>query len=294
MQQLDIFNDSRDRVLINAVADAVGLGAVAQARSAVEALRAEFPHDRHLEPAATLIEALAVEEGTGSQPLADHNAAIAARQALEGELQNAALMLLGSAAATRWLAVRWRALGRRASALAYAPECAQAHAAALFVAACDWAQAAEATAGIESWRRKPQPLAWMVQARWRLHGPDATWPLLAESAWLAPQHMPALLASLGDARLNKLQRRFEAFDAGAGSADDWVWWPAWLLVEQPLLAAPLDTAHTAGEAPHERAFKRMQSLLRLERQGRHHDIVALRRELQGLHPALFAAYMATR
>ena len=72
------------------------------------------------------------------------------------------------------------------------------------------------------------------------------------------------------------------------------WRPAWLLVEQPLLTAPLDRAQTAAEAAPERGFKLVLSLLRLERQGRHPDIVAQRRQLQALHPALFAIYMGTR
>ena len=205
MQQLDIFNDSRDRVLVNAVAEAVGLSDIARAQSALQALRDEFPVDRHVQPATLLIDALSAEHRVAAQPLADHAAALAARQALEGDVGQAAHALLGSTEAAPWLATRWRALGRRAAALA-----------------------------------------------------------------------------------------FEAFDAGPDAATAGAWWPAWLLVEQPLMAAPMDTAQTAGQAAPERCFKLLQSLLRLERQGRHRDIVALRRELRGLHPALLTAYMATR
>ena len=294
MQQLDIFNDSRDRVLVNTLAEAIVQGSVTRARSAADALRAEFPNDQHLAPALVLIEALAAETIAGTQPLADLTAAQAARQALEDAVQAAAQALLGGTEATPWLAARWCALAHRAGALPFEPLYAQSHAAALFAAARAWPQMAEAALGIASWRRKPQPLDWVAQARWHLQGPDAWLPLAAELAWLAPQKLPPLLARVGDARLHKQQHRFEAFDADDNPASAWVWWPAWLLVDQPLLAAPLDGAQTDGAAPPERCFKVLQSLLRLERQGRHHDIVALRRELQGLHAALFAAYMATR
>lgn len=297
MQQLDIFNDSRDRVLINTLAEVIEQGDAAQARAAETALRQEFPDDRHLPAAARLIEQLDQEAQAGTTPLADHAAALAARLALEGSVHDAAHTLLGHGAAAAWRAGRWCALARRAGALRYVPAQADACAAALFIKGRSWAEAAMAVAAIDSWRRQPEPLCWMVQARWHVHGADATWPLLAEAAWLAPQRMPALLAGLDDPRLLKWVRAFEAFDACYDQADTttaWLWWPAWLLVEQPLLAAPLDSAQTAGAAPPERAFKLLQSLLRLERQGRHRDIVALRRELQGLHHALFAAYMAPR
>lgn len=46
----------------------------------------------------------------------------------------------------------------------------------------DWAEAA----AIPSWRRIPQPLLWMTEARWRQSGAGAGWPLLAEACWLAP------------------------------------------------------------------------------------------------------------
>jgi hypothetical protein len=297
MQQLDIFEDSRDRVLVNTLADSLMAGDVGQARAAATALQREFPADPHLPPAALLTETLAAEQQAAGTPLADLASGMAACGALQGPVAEAARHLLGGGAAASWLAERSRALARRAAALPFDPGHAPSHAAALFLAGRAWAEAAAAVAGIEAWRRKPQPLDWMAQAHWRLHGQDATWPLLAELAWLAPQRMPALLRSLGDPRMNKLLDAFEAFeglDEGPATAAAWPWWPAWLLVQQPLLAGPLETAQTPGVAAPERCFKLLQSLLRLERQGRHHDIVALRRDLQGLNPALFAAYMATR
>ena len=83
MQQLDIFNDSRDRVLVNALADSVGRCDVAQARAAAAALQGEFPDDRHLPSAALLIEALAAEALTREHALVHLDAAGAARRTLE-------------------------------------------------------------------------------------------------------------------------------------------------------------------------------------------------------------------
>jgi hypothetical protein len=279
-------------MLINALAEAVAREDPPAAQQAAAALAAAFPDDRHLAPAAGLILALAAETEAGDQPWPDAAAATRARHTLGSTLQPDALTLLGTEAAAHWLRARWRALARRARLLPFHGTDADIHAAALWLQARAWDEAASAVVGIESWRRKPQPLAWMVQARWHQAGPDAAWPLLAELAWLAPQRVPLLVAGLPDPRLARLARTFEG--SLEATAPDWAWWPAWLLVEQPLLAAPLDAAQTAGTAPAERGFKLLLSLLRLEREGRHHDIVALRRELQALHAELFAAYMRTR
>lgn len=291
MHQLDIFADSRDCMLANALAEALAGADIAASLAAAATLRDEFPGDRHLAPAAHLIDALQAEQQAGDTPFADTGSAAAARQHLQHKLQPAALDMLGTEGAQRWLATRWQALARRARTLPFDGASTELHAAALFLQGRGWAAAAAAVQGIESWRRKPQPLAWAVQAGWHLDGPDSVWLLLAELAWMAPQRLPTLLALLPDPRLHKLARGFEgAFDTEPG----WAWWPAWLLVEQPLLAAVLQSAQPGADTDAERGFRLVLALLRAERQGRHHDRVAQRQQLKDLHPALFAAYMATR
>lgn len=55
MQQLDIFDDSRDVMLRNALAEALAAGSTGAARAAAAALRAEFPGDPALGTAAVLL-----------------------------------------------------------------------------------------------------------------------------------------------------------------------------------------------------------------------------------------------
>lgn len=64
--------------------------------------------------------------------------------------------------------------------------------------------------------------------------------------------------------------------------------------DQPLLAGPLSPANAPAETAPGEAFTVVMALLRLERQARHHEIVAHRARLQALSAPLFAAYMATR
>ncbi|MFP3656535.1 hypothetical protein SB777_37095, partial [Burkholderia sp. SIMBA_052] len=83
------------------------------------------------------------------------------------------------------------------------------HAAPLFLLAARWAEASDAVSRVASWRRIPAPLCWMAEARYRLDGLDAAWPLLVELAWLSPSRFDQLSSRLGDACVNTLRRAFD-------------------------------------------------------------------------------------
>lgn len=83
-------------------------------------------------------------------------------------------------------------------------------------------------------------------------------------------------------------------DPVTASGADWAWLPAFALIDQPLLAGPLSSAKPSADAATGRAFQAVMALLRLERQGRHHEIVTYRARLKSLSAPLFAAYMSTR
>jgi len=91
-------------------------------------------------------------------------------------------------------------------------------------------------------------------------------------------------------------RRFdERFDPGpGGDTNALVWFPAWLLTEQPALLPRLREARTGQDGEPERCFRLLAELLGLERQGRHRDLIDGRKRLRDQQPALYATYMATR
>jgi hypothetical protein len=313
MQQLDIFDDGRDSQLAHALAEAVRAGDAMAALRAWRALQAEFPDDRHLPAASELLACLQADAQGGAVHFTEAEVARQDITDIEQTLEPAAERVLGATDARAWLAQRWRRLAVRCAGLAYRSDARDVHAAALWLRAGAWAEAAQAVQGIESWRRRPTPLGWMAQARSRLEGVDAAWPLVAELAWLRPDRLPGLVAPLPQPEFSKLARRFEAmvdadFDAaapgdgriaaanpcGCDDAERWAWWPAWLLVEQPLLYKPLSAAQPLRDSAAERAFQLMLALLHLERRGSHHELIAHRRQLHGPSPTLFVAYMATR
>ncbi|MBI5718501.1 MAG: hypothetical protein HZC37_12535 [Burkholderiales bacterium] len=291
-QQLDIFADSGDVMRRNACADAVLADDAVAARAALAAWRAEWPDDALLEPAARLCAFLHADGRAQPAPALSTSEVQRAGQVLDGEIGPAAATVLGPEA-TAWLHDRWRRLAEQARAVPWHPEHAPAHAAALFLRAAQWQAAAQAVQSIESWRRIPQPLLWMAEARWHIDGADAAWPLLAEAFWLAPERAHALLESLADTRLRRLLTRFED-DFAPDRERDWAWWPAWLAVDQPLLAEVLDRAEKMPDRDAAAGCHLVIALLRLERGGLHHDLVAARKELRALEPRLFECYMRTR
>lgn len=289
--QLDIFEHSRDLMLRNDVLHALEQRDASAARQVWRQLQTEYARDDALAALHTLVATLEQpQQGAFASPAE----AAAAVDELQQPITAAARQLWPAATASAWLAPLWARLAERAAALPYRADASELHAAALWLRAGRFEQAALAVAGIASWRRIPAPLSWMAQACCRRDGVDTHWALLAELAWLSPQRLDALCRSLGDPVLERLRQRFDAGFEGDGNEHDLAWFPAWLLCERPALAARLGQAEPGLQQPPERAMRLLLDLLHLERQGRQHDLPARRRQLRELHPALFALYMKTR
>ncbi len=289
-QQLDIFEHSHEVMLRNDVLAHLLDRAAVPARKALQVLAAGYPQDRALADFERLVMAL---EGGGPTALPDHAAVAHARAQLLEHVAPAARRTTGDGAAA-WLRESWHELAQRATHLPFQAHLAEDHAAALWLRAERWADAARAAASIESWRRIPAPLAWMVQARCQQGELDACWGMLAELAWLAPARLDALLRDLNDPLLRRLHKKFGAEFDGTGELSDLAWFPAWALVASPALAPHLAQARASQHSAPERGMRLVLELLGLERQGRHHELVQRRRALRDLHGPLYAAYMATR
>ena len=289
--QLDIFEHSRDVMIRSDVVAALERGEPVAARAGWQVLHAEFPADDCLPALDVLVSTL---DRQCCAHFTDHAAARLARLDLQQRVEPAALRMLGQGPGARWLALRWQALALRATRLAFDAEQSDEHAAPLLLRAGDWAAATAVVAGIDAWRRIPAPLSWMAEARTHTHGLDAAWPLLAELAWLSPTRFEALSKALRDPLLEALLGKFNAEYEGDGAVADLAWFAAWVLIEEPALAPRLNEATPSlGSAP-EQAMRLMVALRRLERQGRHHELVLRRKALRSLNPALFGAYMKTR
>jgi hypothetical protein len=290
-QQLDIFDHSRDTVLCNDVAASLERHDPACARSAWGTFADEFPNHESLAPLGVLVDAL--EQRTAA-PFQDHDAMHDACRVLSEVIEPAAVRIFGKRAGAAWLVTQWREIAQRAAPLRFRNERSDDHAAPLWLRAGDWSAASDAVARIESWRRSPAPLAWMAEARYRVHDLDGAWGLLAELAWLSAERFDQLTKRLSDPLLERLRKTFDATFEGHGDVRDLAWFPAWVLTEKPGLSRQLGEAQRCLHTEPEQAMRLLLELLGLERQGRHHDVVARRKALRDAHPSLYAAYLKAR
>lgn len=289
--QFDFFNDKQSVVLRNDVIFALEKFDAPRAQLAWETLTQDEPHDAAAVPLLRLI--VSLRDSTPA-PFQSHAEMRAACLEMQDIITPAALAGMGRTAATAWLNARWQALATRAAALPYQSEYPADHAAPLWLQTRQWQAAAEAVAQIESWRRIPAPLSWMLQARLQLQGLQANWGLLAELAWLAPQRLAHVVQQTAEPILQALVRKFEEGFEDAGDADDLAWFPAWVLTERPTLAPALTQAQASQHTQPEQAMRTMIELLGLERQGRQREVLVHRKTLRELNSALYAAYMAMR
>lgn len=289
--QLDIFEHSRDVMLRNELAQALQRRDAQAAKSARQALATEYPVDPALADAATLLESLSYFDAARFAAPAEVQQTC---ERVEKDVAPAARRQFGGAAADAWLSTLWASLARRASQLPYCRDEPQSHCAELWLRAGEWEAAVEAVERIESWWRIPAPLAWMARARWQVSGLDLALPRLVELAWVSPRRFEELARSLQDRALHALLQRFDADFEGGGDSDDAAWFPAWLLTERPQFSELPAAARTSRGSPAEQGWQLLMTLLSLERQGRHADLIEHRRRLKGLHEGLYRSYMKSR
>ena len=111
---------------------------------------------------------------------------------------------------------------------------------------------------------------------------------------MAPRRAQALAPRLDLPELDRLLRGFDAEFEGEGAADDFAWFPAWLLIADRRRAAGLQLAQAGAHTRPETCARIVLRLLALERQGRHAELVEARRKLRDSHPVLYTRYMQDR
>jgi hypothetical protein len=287
--QLDIFEHSRDVILRNAAIDALRERDTRACAQAVAALTAEYGADPLLPAFSIICEKLHTPL---PKPIA-REVAIAILQELDDAVASAAHAVFGKEAQA-WLSPFYAELAAAIADYPFDSGDESLHAAPLLLRARHWMDASVCIEAIASWRRQSAPLAWMIEARCHPAGFDAIMPLLAELAWMAPQRAQLLAPRLELPALDRLVRNFDAEFEGAGTPDDFTWFPAWALIADNRLAECLRLSQAGANTRSEYCARIVLGLLLFERQGRHAELVEGRRKLREVHAALFARYMQGR
>jgi hypothetical protein len=288
--QLDLFLDSQAVMHANEAADALSARDASRAAAALERLGHEAPDH----PALSALRVLAGGLAGWRKPGADPQAIARAVRWLDDELAPAAGQVLG-AAAPAFVAGFFGELAEAARGVAYEPAHAEAHRAGLCLRCGEWAEAEEAARTIPGVARSPDALQWLSVARYRRDGLAAARPSLFALAWHAPERLASVRAELAD---ELLEREWAAFERACEwesipEAELPAWFPAWLLLEHPVVGKELsDTAFP--DIPAANAARLLMELVELERQGNQRRLVGERERLRRLNPELFALYMARR
>jgi hypothetical protein len=111
---------------------------------------------------------------------------------------------------------------------------------------------------------------------------------------MAPRRAEALIERVKMAELTPLVRSFNTEFEGEGTANDFAWFPAWLLIVHPGLRDRFHGAQAGANTPPERCARLVLELLAFERQGRHAMLVEGRKKLRDAHRMLFERYMQSR
>lgn len=292
MRQLDIFLDSHEVALANAVVAALCAHEGERAAQAVASLRAEAPQRPELPAFALLADCLALFEKPDLAAL-DTNAMAAVVDLLEARVVPAA-RVLGSRSEA-FLPFFWKRLARAAGD-AFDAQRPHLAAADLFLRAGDHAAAETAARAIVGHPTHPAVLRWQAIARHRLAGATGALAEIFAAAWHHPDRFPALLAELGDTRLDRDWSQFQA----AVDELDAAWFPAWYLNHHSEAVGAIDAALQRYPRPADEPRSAMHAcvllagIVELEERGHSRELIEQRARLRALDAEFFALYMRSR
>ena len=281
--QLDLFIDSAQTAAVNALLDSLIARDADQARQALERLvRIDRDHGQRFH-ASKLISALEAPVPEGSAQ------GLELLERMEREWVPAASILLG-ARRRDFLAPLWRDIARALGPAPFDPSRPERHATRAYCEGLDWEHLRQSVLAVPGYATEPVLLARLAEAHWRLHdraNAIESWFALCR---LAPEVFERVIeaADFPDWALRNAWR--VALEQDFEPEMTPVWFPAWMLLEEPGLAGVLAPRHT-DDAP-SRAFDMVIALLvhpDLDERG-----IELRRSLQAIYPGLLGRFLAKR
>ena len=208
---------------------------------------------------------------------------------MEREWVPAATILLG-AHRRDFLAPLWRDIARALGPAPFDPSRPERHATRAYREGLAWEHLRQAVLAAPGYATEPVLLARLAEAHWRL--PDRA---NAIESWfalchLAPEVFERVIeaADFPDWALRSAWRVALEQDFEPEMTAEW--FPAWMLLEEPGLAAALAPCRTDDDPS--RAFDATMSLLAHPSLDGHG--IELRRSLQAIHPGLLERFLAKR
>ena len=289
-QQLDLFVDGHDALLVHAVVTRLLADDPDRATSQLAILRREHPAHPDLAALALLTDSL---RASPPSP-ASHAIVTTMLEQVDRTLVPVAQRLLGRDAAN-FLKPLWHTLAMTASSLKFDESYPRAHASWLCQQLDDWAAVRAAVEAEPDWATRPllrYRLGLALHHLGESAGAIRQWLPLC---WIDPALFARYAPTLPNAMLREGWEAFERAGSFGESPDDAIhaaeWFPAWLLVRHRRLADLFQAANVPDAGITSEVFRALLALVPLERSGLSDDLITHRRALQRLSPELFAYYM---
>ncbi|MDE2050991.1 MAG: hypothetical protein KGJ72_08235 [Gammaproteobacteria bacterium] len=273
--QMDLFFDNPVVALTTGIASALAGADATEATRLLDALYAKEPNHPDLAAFDRLLESLRRLR----QPVAE------ARELLEflAAISPAARRLLG-ARARDLLVPLWRHLAEATRALAYSPPQPLLHASYAWIQAQAWEEAEASVLAEPEWRRHAPLGLRLVESRLRRRRRTEALSAWCELCWHTPSEAGEAVEKLRWSEIHSLwQRLLDSEDALAPEE-----FPAWLLLQEPMLARQLPADLPLGSSPAEQHYRLVHRWVSARAAGRAAEDLALRKELKPRQPALFA------
>lgn len=281
--QLDLFIDSAQTAAVNALLNALNARDAGKAREALARLVGMDRDHGQRFYASALISSLEVPAPAGPERGFEQ------LERMEREWVPAAAALLG-ARRRDFLAPLWRDIGRALDPAPFDPDHPERHASRAYREGLDWERLRRSVLAVPGYEKAPVLLVRLAEACWRLRERVEAIESWFALCHLAPEAFERLIeaADFPDWALRNAWRVALEQDLEYAMAPEW--FPAWMLIEEPGLAAGLAPRHR-DDAP-SRAFDTVMALLAhrsLDERG-----MELRRSLKEIAPGLLERFLARR
>ena len=291
--QLDLFHDSHELLLETGIRDALARHRLADARDRLAELMHHNPRHGQLRGYLQLLQV--ADEG-GQEDVDE--AASARLEVLDG-IEPLARDLLGHQARD-FLSALWAELAQRLARASFDPASPRLHASHAWSRAERWDAVRAAVEQEPLWRDQPFLLTLHAEAAWRRRDPATAQRDWAWMCWEHPHQAERLLNSptFPDQQLQQLWQAFEDLDVDAalgsppGPADDrgeileTEDFPAWLLLHDLSSAAAMPP-EAAPDDERGAGYRILHGIISGD------DSIALRRELDDVHPLLLRLFLAS-
>ena len=281
MRQLDLFHDSPRTIALNMLREAILARNAPGAGIALKRLLTLDPRHEMASDAGTLIAVLETPAPEGPDD------GIEWLDALEREWRPAAVRLLRTGDGRDFLAPVWHCIGEALGPRPFDPVRPERHASWAYRQGRDWENLKRSVLGVPEHEPTPVLLTRLAEAEYRLGDRTRAIEHWFALCWRAPAVLRGLVddPDFPDADVAAAWNAAQDQDVEPVLSPEW--FPAWMLLQEPSLAARL--APSGKNDGPRRAFDLVHDLL-TNRVNDAHGIV-LRRELKALHPALLTAYL---